>query len=129
MDVGRSGRKRAGMVGAADTRSGFHDPEQTLGAVDVERADEFKEGPLSLLLDAVKMELPVLINLRSNRKLFARVKAFDRHFNMVLVDVKEMWQETVKTKGEKAGPVMRERFISKMFLRGDSVILVLKNPQ
>ena len=33
------------------------------------------------------------------------------------------------TKGKKKSkPVNKDRFISKMFLRGDSVILVLKNP-
>jgi hypothetical protein len=33
-------------------------------------------------------------------------------------------------KGAKASrPVNRDRFISKMFLRGDSVILVLRNPK
>merc|ERR1712212_282618 len=44
--------------------------------------------------------------------------------------VKEMWTELPKTgKGKKkAKPVNKDRFISKMFLRGDSVILVLKNP-
>jgi small nuclear ribonucleoprotein D2 len=49
---------------------------------------------------------------------------------MVLEDVKEMWTELPKTgKGKKkANPVAKDRFISKMFLRGDSVILVLKNP-
>ena len=34
------------------------------------------------------------INLRSNRKVLARVKAFDKHCNMVLTDVKEMWTES-----------------------------------
>ena len=60
----------------------------------------------------------------------ARIKAFDRHCNMVLENVKEMWTEQPKTgKGVKsARPVNRDRYISKMFLRGDSVILVLKNP-
>jgi hypothetical protein len=29
---------------------------------------------------------------------------------------------------KKAKPVNKDRFISKLFLRGDSVILVLKNP-
>ena len=29
---------------------------------------------------------------------------------------------------KKAKPVNRDRYISKMFLRGDSVILVLRNP-
>ena len=30
---------------------------------------------------------------------------------------------------KKAKPVNKDRFISKMFLRGDSVILVLRNPK
>ena len=49
---------------------------------------------------------------------------------MVLENVKEMWTENpVKGKGEKKGrPVNRDRYISKMFLRGDSVIIVLRNP-
>jgi small nuclear ribonucleoprotein D2 len=92
--------------------------------------EEFNTGPLSLLTQAVKHNTQVLINCRNNRKLLARVKAFDRHFNMVLENVKEMWTEAPKTgKGKKkARPVNKDRFISKMFLRGDSVILVLSNP-
>ena len=112
----------------------------------------------------------VLINVRNNHKLLARVKAFDRHCNMVLENVKELWTEIPKSgKGKsKAKPVSllrvfsfckhgwfflaarqlkwalayidmiacakylpqvnKERYISKMFLRGDSVIIVLKNP-
>jgi len=110
-----------------DTRSGFADPNQVLGVVDVEKTEEFTKGPLSLLIDAVKTQTPVLINLRNNRKLLCKVKAFDRHFNMVLEDVKEMWMEQPKTKNAK--PIPKERYISKLFLRGDSVIIVLKNPQ
>jgi len=55
---------------------------------------------------------------------------FSRHCNMVLENVKEMWTEVPKTgKGKKKSkPVNKDRFISKMFLRGDSVILVLRNP-
>jgi len=95
----------------------------------------------------------VLINCRNNRKLLGRVKAFDRHCNMVLENVKEMWTEAraaLRThlgpalaltaglcpqvprtgKGQKkAKPVHKDRFITKMFLRGDSVILVLRNPK
>lgn len=37
--------------------------------------------------------LQVLINCRNNRKLLGRVKAFDRHCNMVLENVKEFWTE------------------------------------
>ncbi|OVA13885.1 Ribonucleoprotein LSM domain [Macleaya cordata] len=74
----------------------------------------------------------VLITCRNNKKLLGRVRAFDRHCNMVLENVREMWTEAPKTgKGKKkAHPaVNKDRFISKMFLRGDSVIIVLRNPK
>ena len=48
----------------------------------------------------------------------------------VLENVKEMWTETPKTgKGKKKStPINKDRYISKLFLRGDTVILVLRNP-
>lgn len=92
--------------------------------------EEFNTGPLSVLTQSVKNNTQVLINCRNNKKLLGRVKAFDRHCNMVLENVKEMWTETPRTgKGKKkAKPVNKDRYISKLFLRGDSVILVLRNP-
>lgn len=86
-------------------------------------AHELSTGPLSILMTATRTHNQVLISCRNNRKLLARVKAFDRHCNMVLENVKEMWTE--KGKGPNAKSVNKDRFISKMFLRGDSVILVL----
>lgn len=58
------------------------------------------------------------------------IHGYFRHCNMVLENVKEMWTELPKTgKGKKkAKPVSKDRFITKMFLRGDSVIIILKNP-
>ena len=107
-------------------------PKSELTAEELEQLEkeEFQTGPLSVLTDSVKNNTQILINCRNNRKLLARVKAFDRHCNMVLENVKEMWTETPKSgKGKKKQqPVNRDRFISKMFLRGDSVIIVLKNP-
>ena len=52
-----------------------------------------------------------------------------RHCNMVLENVKEMWTEVPKSgKGKKKSkPVNKDRYISKTFLCGDSVILVLWN--
>jgi len=93
--------------------------------------EEFTTGPLSVLTQSVRNNTQVLINCRNNRKLLARIKAFDRHCNMVLENVKEMWTEQPKSgKGQKkkGKAVNKDRYISKMFLRGDSVILVLKNP-
>ncbi|RDX79132.1 putative small nuclear ribonucleoprotein Sm D2, partial [Mucuna pruriens] len=93
--------------------------------------EEFNTGPLSVLMMSVKNNTQVLINCRNNKKLLGRVRAFDRHCNMVLENVREMWTEVPKTgKGKKkAQPVNKDRFISKMFLRGDSVIIVLRNPK
>ena len=51
---------------------------------------EFNTGPLSVLQQSVKNNTQILINCRNNRKLLARVKAFDRHCNMVLENVKEV---------------------------------------
>lgn len=50
--------------------------------------------------------------------------------NRLLEDVKEMWTET--SKGGKVASrgtaVNKDRYVSKMFLRGDSVILIVGNP-
>ncbi|RXG60041.1 putative small nuclear ribonucleoprotein Sm D2 [Armadillidium vulgare] len=92
--------------------------------------EEFATGPLRILNESVQNNTQILINCRNNKKLLGRVKAFDRHFNMVLEQVTEIWMEHPKTaKGQKkAKPVNRDRYIQKMFLRGDSVIIVVKNP-
>ncbi|CAO3644292.1 unnamed protein product [Mucor hiemalis] len=89
---------------------------------------EFNTGPLSVLQQFVKNNNQILISCRNNHKLFARVKAFDCHCNMVLENVKEMWTETPRSgKGAKAKPVNKDCFVSKMFLRGDTVVLVVRN--
>ncbi len=96
--------------------------------VERDEEKEFEQGPLNVLLQSVKNNSQILINCRNNHKLLARVKAFDRHCNMVLTDVKEMWTEVPKGSKGKGRVINKDRIISKMFLRGDSVILVLKNP-
>lgn len=62
---------------------------------------EIAQGPLSVLQQSVRNHSQVLISLRNNKKLLARVKAFDRHSNMVLENVKEMWTEVPKSKNKK----------------------------
>src|SRR5271170_7475414 len=64
---------------------------------------EFHNGPLSVLNTAILNHDQVLISLRNNRKLLARIKAFDRHSNMVLINVKEMWTETPRSASGKKG--------------------------
>lgn len=113
-----------------DNRAGFSSADAVPGVVDTDKVDDFDVGPLSVLKRAAEHDIQVLINLRNNKKLLARVKAFDRHCNMVLQDVTEIWVEYHKgPKGGKTQRVEKTRVISKMFLRGDSVILVLLNPK
>ncbi|XP_059753723.1 small nuclear ribonucleoprotein Sm D2-like [Balaenoptera ricei] len=91
--------------------------------------EEFNMGPLPVLTQSVKNNTQVLINCR-NKKLLGRVKAFDRHRNMVLEEVKEVWIKVPKNgkSKKKSKPVNKDRYISKMVLCGDSVIVVLRNP-
>src|SRR6218665_538831 len=92
-------------------------PRNDLSEEEINRleAEQFNIGPLSLLTESVKTNNQVLINCRNNKKLLGRVKAFDRHFNMVLTDVKEMWAEVPKGSKKGTAPVTKDRFISKMF--------------
>ena len=74
---------------------------QQMSVDDLEKKEEelFRTGPLSVLTTSVKTNSQVLINCRNNRKLLGRVKAFDRHCNMVLENVKEFWTEVWRAIG------------------------------
>ncbi|KAJ5098578.1 small nuclear ribonucleoprotein Sm D2 [Penicillium argentinense] len=98
-------------------------PEATEHENAVREEYELTMGPMSLLATACSNGSQVLISCRNNRKLLARIRAFDRHFNMILENVKEMWTEYPK--GRKSKGVNKDRFISKLFLRGDTVIIVV----
>ena len=71
--------------------------EMTPEELEKREEEEFNTGPLSVLTQSVKNNTQVLINCRNNKKLLGRVKAFDRHCNMVLEGVKEMWTEMPRT--------------------------------
>jgi small nuclear ribonucleoprotein D2 len=88
-------------------------------------ADEkFKSGPFSLLYNAVHdKNIKVLILCRNQKRVLARVRGFDRHFNMLLQDAQEISTET------DAGGNHRMRSLNKLFLRGDSVISVVSIQQ
>ncbi|XP_007453711.1 PREDICTED: small nuclear ribonucleoprotein Sm D2-like [Lipotes vexillifer] len=90
--------------------------------------EEFNIGPLPVLTQSVKNNTQVLISCR-NKKLLGRVKAFDRHCNMVLEKVKEVWTEVPKNgrSKKKSQTVNKHCYISKMVLCGDSVTVVLRN--
>ena len=96
----------------------------------LQQEEIFHEGPMSLLAKSMKANIQILASCRNNRKILGRVRAFDRHMNMILEDVLETWTERPKgNKGRKAKPMNKERYFKKLLLRGDSVILVVKNPK
>ena len=102
--------------------------EEDINTKEKEEEKMINEGPLSLLKDAVRTNSQILIYCRNNRKLLGRIRAFDRHMNIILEAVCEIWSEMMKGKNKQHKLRNRERFISKMFLRGDSIILIVKNP-
>jgi small nuclear ribonucleoprotein D2 len=63
----------------------LHVPKSELDEAQLRQLEEHEisQGPLSVLQQAVRNHAQVLISLRNNKKLLARVKAFDRHSNMV----------------------------------------------
>jgi cellulose synthase/poly-beta-1,6-N-acetylglucosamine synthase-like glycosyltransferase len=50
-----------------------------------ESATDLRSGPFSLLFNAVRNNSQILINVRNNHKLLARVKAYDRHMNLYVL--------------------------------------------
>ena len=67
----------------------MHVPKSELDEAQLRALEEHEisQGPLSVLQQAVRNHAQVLISLRNNKKLLARVKAFDRHSNMVRVHI------------------------------------------
>lgn len=57
------------------------------------KQQDLQVGPMSLLHQAVDNNSQVLINVRNNKKLLGYVKAFDRHMNLIMENVREMWTE------------------------------------
>ena len=80
-------------------------------------------GHLGVLMDSIRSGMKFLIDYINNE-----MKALERHFDMVLQEVMETWAEQCQmgvTK-ETADLANNDGFISKMFLKGDLVVLILR---
>jgi small nuclear ribonucleoprotein D2 len=78
------------------------------------------DGPFSVLDTAMKEKKRVFIQCRNSKALLAHVIAFDKHFNLVLKGVQEIT--------ESQGSEQKQRTIENLFLRGESVIFIVKLP-
>lgn len=88
--------------------------------------DKIERGPMQPLVEAVKCGHRVLVALRNNRKLYGDLKAIDRHWNMILENVVEIWSPEPTSDRKKVKTQTRD--IKCLFLRGDNVICVCPNP-
>ncbi|KAK4873418.1 hypothetical protein RN001_015447 [Aquatica leii] len=94
-----------------------------------QKADkDFQIGPMSILQDALNNHNQVLISCRNNKKLLGFIKAYDRHMNLILENVKEMWTELPRKGKGKCIAVTQDRFLPKLFVRGDCIIVVVAKP-
>ena len=87
--------------------------------------ESLENGPMGPLVRAVYEKQPILVGLRSNKKIYGFVKAVDRHWNMILENCKEVYQPP-PINGQKS-PI-KCRTIKRVFLRGDNVVCVYPNP-
>ena len=53
----------------------------------------------------------ICVSLRNNKKLLAFPIAYDKHFNMVLKEAKEIWTEEVKRGCNVMAKVKRDRYV------------------
>eukprot|EP00834_Sanchytrium_tribonematis_P004029 NODE_178_length_14069_cov_0.746815.p14 type:complete len:109 gc:universal NODE_178_length_14069_cov_0.746815:6271-6597(+) len=82
---------------------------------------EMESGPFKIIMAAIKLRKKILISLRNNKKIIGTPKAVDRHCNLVIENATEMWIEHLNNE-----PKRQERFISKLFVRGDGIIIVVE---
>ena len=110
-----------------DFKKLFMDP-QPEDYMELSEMASLSKGPMAPIVTAVYEKQPIIVSLRSNRKLHGYIKAVDRHWNMILEQVIEFTPQP-KTKSDGPPPEPRRRKINRLFLRGDNVICVFPNPQ
>jgi len=76
---------------------------------------------MSLLSVIIEQDILAIIFLRNNKKIIANIRAFDKHFNLILDNIRELWNQN----NNKGILQFKERHIGKMILRGDSIILIM----
>ncbi|AFN83963.1 small nuclear ribonucleoprotein D2 [Encephalitozoon romaleae SJ-2008] len=90
-----------------------------------EKEEMEMKGPLSLVHRAMVKAMPVLVSLRNNRKVMGKVIAYDRHYNLLMGDAKEIGNMRGRNKGKKKRQGCDfSRRLGNVFIRGDTVILV-----
>ena len=79
-------------------------------------------SPLELLADIVLKKKKVIIFTRNNKKIIATLRAFDKHFNLILENAKEIWSFRQFENRLK----FQERTIQKLLIRVNKIELLVK---
>jgi len=64
-----------------------------LDKIDETADSDFSSGSFRLLANSVKTNSQILISCKNKRKIIGRIKAFDRHMNIFMENVREIWNE------------------------------------
>lgn len=94
---------------------------RTEGATTAANTVNYEKGPFSVLELALKTGKQIAVTLRNNKIIFATLRAYDKHFNMLLTDVTEI---TKTKRGDAEDAQVRK--LKTVMLRGDSVIYVVR---
>ncbi|CEP02216.1 hypothetical protein PBRA_002481 [Plasmodiophora brassicae] len=95
------------------------------------------DGPLGLLSTLLERRLRVRVVIRRHKGVrgccTGYLKAFDKHFNMVLLDVEETfhdfeWTDRANGNGRRKRKVVRRRCVRQLLIRGDAVVIVGSAP-
>lgn len=93
-----------------------------------EIADKYKEGPLSLLWLCYKNHWKIEVVIRSARSIRGSctgfIMGFDKHFNMLLLDVEEKFTPISARSTDSKESGVRVRYYRQLLLKGDNVVLV-----
>lgn len=78
--------------------------------------------PFDYISGCVRNDKSVMIILRNNKRMIGKIINYDKHLNLLLENVNE-----IKFVGENFSELIKikSKFISKVFLRGDNIVLIL----
>lgn len=106
-------KKAPRTEGTATASSSVHQKKEDI---------DLKNGPFSVLNSAMENGTQVIVRCRFDKMLIGYVRAFDKHFNLLLTKVNEVSNSSDESD-------MKHRSFNCVVLRGDSVVYVLKLQQ
>jgi len=80
-------------------------------------------GPFMLLKKSLTSSTKIYILTNDHHKFTGYLRSFDKHCNIILENVTEIWHEEMKNDKKI---ITKEKYSPIIFLRGDSIIIISK---